>query len=95
MRPYGSLCVHHRPYGSLWVLINLYKSFWVFMGPYVSFASIWVLMGAVGPYKFFCVPMDSNGSLCFCGSLSVYMGPLGSLLVFMSHCSSVWNLTLF
>ena len=58
------------------------------------FASIWVLMGSVGPYNFFCVPMDSNGSLCFYGSLSVFMGPLGSIWVLVGHCSSIWNLML-
>ena len=51
-------------------------------------------MRSVDPDRFFCVLMDSNGSLCFYGSLSVLTGPLGSLWVFIGHCLSIQNLML-
>ena len=89
MGPYRSLFVFKDSNVSLWVLINLYTSFWVFMGSFVSFCVQMGVMGSVGPHRFFCVPMDSNGSLCFYGSLSVFMSPLGSLWVFIGHCLSI------
>ena len=49
MRPYWCLWVLTCPSGSLWVLL-------VIMRPY---GSLWVLMG---PYRFFYILRDFNGS---------------------------------